>query len=266
MNQNRRDFLATSAATLLAGNALAAEIVHKSGDTRPSRLRHYVIATHDRDFVCDQIYEFLGLPATPKGPGPDKTEQFGFYSTMMKIGTSMLEVVQPVKPEFHLNDWFRRRGGDGGYMLVLQTFDAKALVARAKAEDLKLNRDQLFMGQHQVQFDEGRFGTFFEFYQYLPEDDWWGRPLTGPYSDARVVSDIVGCDVAVEDPSGVAEQAARVFLARQDGDAVHFIDRKVQFIPSKGPWRGLVALDLKARQDNRIGDWARIAGVQFRLV
>ena len=264
MSFNRREFLSASVAAMVADAALG-ESPASSGPARPSRLRHYVIATHDRDFVCDQLYEFLGLPATPKGPGPDKTVAYGFYSTMMRIGTTMLEVVQPARPDFHLHDWFARRGGDGGYMLVLQTYDGKALVARAKAENLKLNRDQLFQGQHQVQFDEGRFGTFFEFYQYAPEEDWWGRPLTGPYSDARVAVDVSGCDVAVEDPTGVAAQAARVFLGRQEGNAVHFLDRSVRFVPAKGP-RGLVAIDLQARQKDRVGDWARIAGVQFRLV
>jgi hypothetical protein len=264
MHLDRREFLGGSLAALVAGAAVG-EDRSASGRDRPSRLRHYVVATHDRDFVCEQLYEFLGMPATPKGPGPDKTLAYGFYSTMMRIGTTMLEVVQPARPDFHLHDWFKRRGGDGGYMLVLQTYDGKALAARARAEGLQLNRDQLFLGQHQVQFDEGRFGAFFEFYEYSPEDDWWGRPLTGPYSDARVAVDVSGCDVAVDDPEGVAAQAARVFLGRKEGTSVHFLDRIVRFVPTKGP-RGLIAIDLQARQKSRVGDWARIAGVQFRLV
>jgi hypothetical protein len=247
-----------------AASLVTAALPAQEPGARPSRLRHYVIATTDRDFVCDQIYEFLGLPATVK-KGPDRTLAYGFYSTMMRVGTTMLEVVQPVKPDFHLAHWLNRRGNDGGYMLVLQTYDGKALVSRAKQERLQLNRDQLFQGQHQVQFDEQRFGAFFEFYQYAPEDNWWGDPLNGPYHEARVVHDISGCDVAVEDPQALASQAARVFLGRLDGTTVHFLDRKVRFVPITSA-RGLVALDLPARQSNRVGDWARIAGVQFRLV
>ena len=263
----RRHFMQAIAAASIAQPAFSGEAAPLAAgpSARPSRIRHYVIATQDRDFVCDQLYEFLGMPPTPKS-GPDRTLQFGFYSTMMRVGATMLEVVQPARPDFHLNDWLVRRGGDGGYMVVAQTWDGKALVARAKAERLRLNRDQLFLEQHQVQFDEGEFGTFFEFYQYSPEDDWWGNPRSGPYSDGRVAAEILACEVAVREPLVVAERAARVFLGRQEGTDVHFLDRTVKFVPVRGTRTGLTALELKAKQSNRVGDWARIAGVQFRLV
>lgn len=252
-------------ATAVAGMAVAGPAFAALGE-RPSRVRHYVLATHDMNFVCDQIYEVLGLPATPKKEGPGVTEKFGFYSTMMRVGTTMIEVVQPVKPDHHLGKWFEERGGDGGYMVVMQTFDADALKARAAAEQLKITRDMPFMGQHMIQFDYKHFGTHFELYKYTPEDNWWGNPLTGPYSDARVVSDIVGSDVAVENPQAIAAQTARLFLGKQEGTKVHFGDRTVNFVEAKGQWRGLVALELKAREPARVGDWARIGGVQFRLV
>ena len=124
----------------------------------------------------------------------------------------------------------------------------------------------MFKGQHMIQFDYRHFGTHFELYKYTPEDNWWGNPLNGPYGDARVVSDIFASDVAVEDPSGIAEQTARLFLGKRSGNSVTLGDRTINFVPIVGTARGLVALELKAREPARIGDWARIGGVQFRLV
>lgn len=259
----RRTLLGAAAAAAAAAGA--GPVLAAAGE-RPTRVRHYVLATHDMNFVCDQIYEVLGLPATPKKEGPGVTEAYGFYSTMMRVGTTMIEVVQPIKPDHLLNKWFDERGGDGGFMVVMQTFDAAALKARAATEKLTLTRDMMFKGQHMIQFDYKHFGTHFELYQYTPEDDWWGHPATGPYSDARVVSDIVGSEVAVENPEVIAAQAARLFLGKQDGTKVHFGDRTVSFVESKGKWRGLTALDLKAREPARVGDWARICGVKFRMV
>lgn len=258
----RRTLLGVTAA---AGAAAAAPAFGAVGE-RATRVRHYVLATHDMNFVCDQIYEVLGLPATPKKDGPGVTEAFGFYSTMMRVGTTMIEVVQPIKPDHLLNTWFEERGGDGGFMVVMQTYDANALKARAAAQSLKLTRDMMFKGQHMLQFDYKHFGTHFELYKYTPEDNWWGDPLNGPYSDARVVSDIIGSEVAVENPEAIAAQAARLFLGKQEGTEVHLGDRTVNFVEAKGQWRGLVALDLKAREPARIGDWARICGVKFRMV
>lgn len=261
VSMTRRTMLGAAAAAGLSATPGFATL-----GERPSRVRHYVLATHDMNFVCDQLYEVLGLPPTPKKEGPGTTEQYGFYSTMMRVGTTMIEVVQPIKPDHLLNKWFDERGGDGGFMVVMQTYDGEALKARAAAEQLKLTRDMMFRGQHMLQFDYKHFGTHFELYKYTPEDNWWGNPLTGPYSDARVASDILGSDVAVDDPAAIAAQAARLFLGRQDGNRVHFGDRYVNFVEAKGQWRGLVALDFKAREPARIGDWARICNVQMRFV
>ncbi|HWK34859.1 hypothetical protein [Sphingomonas sp.] len=257
---DRRTMLAATGAFL--GTPLMAAVPGE----RPTRIRHYVIATHDMPFVCDQIYEVLGLPPTPRKPGPGVTEAYGFYSTMMRVGTTMLEIVQPIKPDHHLNAWLAERGGDGGYMVVAQTYDDRALIARAGAEWLKPSRDMMFKGQHMIQFDDRHFGAFFELYQYAPEDNWWGDPLNGPYGDARVASDVIGGDVAVADPAAIAAQAARLFLGEQSGNSVRFGDRTINFVPIEGKAHGLVALDLKAREQARVGDWARIGGVQFRFV
>ena len=257
----RRTLLGAAAAAGIAATPALGALAE-----RPSRVRHYVLATHDMNFVCEQIYEVLGLAAMPKPDGPGATEAYGFYSTMMKIGTTMLEVVQPIKPDHLLNRWFDERGGDGGFMVVLQTYDADALKARAATEGLTLTRDMQFRGQHMLQFDYKHFGTHFELYKYTPEEDWWGDPNGRPYPDARVASDIVGSEVAVENPAAIAAQAARLFLGTQEGNKVRFGDRHVDFVEAQGQWRGLTALDLKARDPLRIGDWARIGGVKFRFV
>jgi hypothetical protein len=218
------------------------------------------------NFVCDQIYEVLGLAPLPR-EGPGVTESYGFYSTMMKIGTTMLEIVQPMRPDHHLNHWFDERGGDGGYMVVMQTFNSEALKGRAAAEGLTLTRDMIFRGQHMLQFDYRHFGTHFELYQYSPPEDWWGDPNGRPYPEARVATEVVGAEVAVEDPQAIAAQSARLFGAGgHDGTRLSFEDRTLSFVPSQGGWRGLVALDLRARDQSRVGDWARIGGVKFRFV
>ena len=235
-------------------------------DNRPERLRHYVFATYDRELVCAQIYDALGLPPTPKEDGPGVTEQFGFYSTMMRVGTTMLEIVQPMKPKGPLYGWLQDRGGDGGYMVVMQTYNAAALKARASAEALELTRDMLFKGQHMIQFDYRHFATHFELYQYSPEDNWWGDPLNRPYGDSTEAADVVGCDVAVDNPEAIAAQTARLFQGARAGTSVRFIDRTVNFVPAEDRHRGLVALDLQSRDPRRAGHSLQIGGVAFRFV
>ena len=81
---------------------------------RPGRLRHYVIAARDLEAVCNQIYSALDLEPTPKSDGPEPTLAFGFRTHMMRIGTTMLELVSPIREKHQLQDFFVERGGDGG--------------------------------------------------------------------------------------------------------------------------------------------------------
>ena len=138
---------------------------------------------------------------------------------------------------------------------------------------LERSRDSVFKNtfkdieQILSQLGDG-FGTRFEFYKYTPEENWWGNPLTGPYSDSLLAEEIVGAEVAVERPAEKAALAARVFLAKQQGSSIICVDeRKVDFIePSETKLRGLTSIYLKARQRDRVGDTARIANVDFKLV
>ncbi len=236
---------------------------------RPCRVRHYVLATPDQDFVCQQLYDFLGLTPTPKREGPSPTAAFGFSTAMMRVGTTLIEVVQPLRKPHLLHSFFDSRGGqDGGFMVVMQTYDADALRARAGAAGLKFAMDMDFRGQRLMQFDHKDFGTRFEFYKYTPEENWWGDPLNGPYSDSPLAEEIVGAEVAVERPAEMAATAAEVFIARQEGQAIVCVDdRRIDFVaPTETRLRGLNAIYLKARDRSRVGDMARIANVDFKLV
>jgi hypothetical protein len=234
---------------------------------RPSRVRHYVIAARDLDAVCDELYDFLGVEPTPESvEGGSVTEQYGFRTRMIRVGTTMLEVVSPIRERHELQMFFVEQDGDGGFMVVMQTYDDEALLARAAAHGLDLAFEiPDFLGQHLMQFDYKVFGCRFELYLYTPEDNWWGDPLNGSYHDPTVASDIVGAEVAVEDPETVADLAARTFLGTRDGTAVHFLDRRIEFVASGGGRRGLRALDLVARDRARVGESRQIANVELRL-
>lgn len=237
---------------------------------RPGRVRHYVIAARDLEAVCDEIYAYLELEPAPqehREDGSQVTEQYGFRTHMMRVGTTMLEVVSPIRERHELQKFFVEQGGDGGFMVVMQTYDDDALLARAKDAGLGLGFEiPDFLGQHLMQFDYEVLGTRFEHYRYTPEDNWWGDPLHGPYNDPGAVDDIMGASVAVNDPSSVAELASTVFLGSRDGGAVQFLDRRIEFVAPVDGKQGLNALYLTARDRARAGESKRIANVDFRLV
>ena len=57
-----------------------------------------------------------------------------------------------------------------------------------------------------------------------------------------------------------------MFLGSRDGDAVQFLDRRIEFVTPVDGKQGLNALYLTARDRARAGESKRIANVDFRLV
>lgn len=120
---------------------------------RPHVIRNFVLATSNIEAVSEALQARLEIP---QGIRHDMAEILGFRNEMMKIGQTLFEMVQPVKPDHRLHRWLAERGGDAGYMIVLQTFDAEAFRARVAAEKLRLTRDMQFRGQQMIQFDPKR--------------------------------------------------------------------------------------------------------------
>lgn len=232
-------------------------------EARPHLIRHFVLASPDIDRVSSAVQQFLGVP---QGFRHDMTAVLGFRNEMMMIGSTMFELVQPVAPDHRLNRWFAEHGGEGGYMIVFQTFDADAFRARAAAEQLRLTRDMLFRGQDMIQFDPRRFGTHLETYRYSLANGWWGDPVGRGYARSEVAEEIVAADVAVEaPPAEIAAQVGRLFQSQVEGTEVRFPGKEVRFVAASAR-TGLIGLDFRARDRAAAGQSARICNMDFRLV
>ncbi|WP_326523064.1 VOC family protein [Sphingomonas sp.] len=230
---------------------------------RPHLWRHVVLATPDLERVSSELQAFLQIAP---GVRHDMGDILGFRNEMMMVGTTMLEIVQPTKPDHRLHRWFAEHGGEGGYMLVFQTFDADAFRARAEAEKLRLTRDMLFRGQDMIQFDPARFGTHLETYRYSLPNGWWGDPVGRDYAKSAAASEIVAADIAVAaPPAEIAAQVGRLFEAKVRGTAVSFGDKTVRFA-SATAHQGLTGIDLRARTARLRGREATIGRMRWRLV
>lgn len=261
----RRDFC-TGLASMLALPVVGATEMTSDSALRPHRIRHYVMAVPDLEATCQEIYDFLDLSPTPPREGPGPTDKFGFTTRMMQIGDSLIEVVQPIWDKHLLHDWMSENGGPGGYMVVMQTYNAEALKSRASLGGLKLTRDMMFRGQHMIQFDYRHFATHFELYEYTPEENWWGDPLNKDYPVPAAVSEILGCEVAVDDPEKIATEIAELFMGERRGLTVSFGEKSILFTEARDRRRGLMGLDFQTKQAKRRGEHQTISGLEFRLV
>ena len=227
-------------------------------------IRHYVLTTENIAKVSGELHEWLGVE---QGHTHAYTLDYGFVNEIMALGTSFIEVGQPIWAGHRLHGVLERRGGDCAQMIVLETQDCVALRDRALDMELALVKDKEFQGQQVIQFDPDVFGTRFETYEYNLPDGWWtGR--TADYTPSTVVKEIAGAQIAVGRPEQAAASIAQVYMAALDanGTSVHFGDTTLNFVPANGGWEGLTALNLTALDPARTGDSATIGGTEFRFI
>ena len=84
------------------------------------RLRQLVVVARDLEPVVDEICQKLGVEVCYRDPG---VRHFGLRNALMAVGDCFIEVVSPIQDGTAAGRYLERRGGDGGYMLLLQVDD-----------------------------------------------------------------------------------------------------------------------------------------------
>src|SRR5678815_2752977 len=84
------------------------------------RLRQIALVGRDLDAAEADIRAVLGLDYAYDDPGVAK---FGLKNAVFPVGETFLEVVSPKEPGTTAGRLLEKRGGDGGYMVILQVED-----------------------------------------------------------------------------------------------------------------------------------------------
>lgn len=82
------------------------------------RLRQLCLVAAELDPVVSQLEAVLGIPVCHRDPGVGK---YGLHNALLPVGTGFLEVVAPLREGTTAGRYLQRRGGDGGYMVILDT-------------------------------------------------------------------------------------------------------------------------------------------------
>ena len=81
-----------------------------------------------RDPIVSDLNKLFGLEVAFNDPG---VGHFGLENAVMPLGTDFLEVVSPIDENTTAERYLHKRGGDGGYMVIIQVDDfdrSKSLV------------------------------------------------------------------------------------------------------------------------------------------
>lgn len=237
------------------------------------RLRQVALASRDLDLVAGQLRDVFGLNVAYNDPG---IHHYGLKNAVLPAGYGFIEVVQPIREDASAARFLARRGGDAGYMVILQTADAEAERARVVALGVRVVDDidsahyrcahfhPADFGGVLVSFDQQRTETD----PLVPDGDWW--PAGPDWREARSgdVSDVAAVTLATGDPDALARRwSERLDRPLDPSDPGRLpLDRGVvRFVRARGSDTATTirAIDLEVADIALITRRARSAGLDI---
>jgi len=239
-------------------------------------VRQVALVARDLDPVVADLCAVFGLEVGFRDPG---VGEFGLRNAVLPIGRRFLEVVSPVRADATAARYLARHGGDGGYMVLVQTADLAADRKRLAALGVRIvwqvTLDDI-AAVHLHPRDVG--GAIVSLDQPAPPASWrWGGPEWEAKARTDVVRDLAGVTIEATDPALAARWSAVLGTPPPRDDGVLALDgSELRFVQStRGDRVGalrLVASDAehalataRARGLPTDARSVRIGGVRFDL-
>jgi Glyoxalase-like domain len=247
------------------------------------RLRQVALVARDLEPVVADLCAVLGIEVGFRDPA---VRQFGLHNAVMPVGDTFLEVVSPVESNTTAGRYLDRRGGDGGYMVILQCDDLDA--DRRRVEQLGVRvvwRADLpgIRGTHLHPRDVG--GAILSLDAADPVTSWqWAGPEWERAVRMDVVSEITGVELQSDDPQGLAQRWSQVLdrpVARTASGVVRIVldQGALRFVQADdGRGAGVSGIDVAVTNRQRLlaaahrrsiaagQDHIVICGTRIRLV
>jgi hypothetical protein len=212
------------------------------------RLRQGVLAARELESAVERLCGIFGIRVAYRDPG---VEVFGLRNAVLPVGDTFLEVVSPLHEETAASRFLARRGGDGGYMVLVQVDDLEA--ARRRVDRLGVRvvwegRHEDIHGIHLHPRDVG--GAILSLDQARPPESWrWAGAEWRAAVAGDVVRELVGVEIRARDPRVMAERWSLVLdrQATDDGEAGWAIplDRgRIRFVPASDGEEGVGGFDV----------------------
>lgn len=230
------------------------------------RLRQVALVAADLDPVEQQIQDQLGVELCFRDPG---VGEYGLHNGLFPIGDKFLEVVAPTEDGTTAGRLLDKRGGDGGYMVLLQVDDLTGFEERLADLGVRIVSRPTgagIVGRHLHPKDIG--GAIVSIDETDDWDEWgWAGPTWREHVRTDVVLDLIGVTVQSSDPDAMAARWSEV-LDRPvlDGaiPTIELDEGEIEFVPdSDGRGDGISVFTVRATDENlRVAD---VGGVQVRF-
>lgn len=238
--------------------------------------------------AVDELCGVLDIEVCYRDPA---VARYGLENALMPVGNQFLEVVAPTEEGTAAGRYLDRRGGDGGYMVILQTDDLDRYRQRIEKLGIRVVSEPNHAGYRGMQLHPRDTGgailsiDWNDGDQRAPDGPW--GPAGPDWQRARRtqrVRAIAAAELQSDDPTKLAERWSDILERPLAKDAlgrpsIALDDAVLRFVPAKdGRGEGLGGLDLAAADKAAVidaaaglgsaieGTTATLCGTRFRLI
>jgi hypothetical protein len=244
-------------------------------EPRWAQLRQVVLATLDHAGDLELAKRTLQL-----GPSFDDPElaTIGLADATMPVGPdTYLEICAPMTEDHQVAKWLRKAGGKSGWCLSTQVPNLEGVRERCEQLGVRIAIEAQALGHEIIQLHPLDVGVLLELDSFVPRDEWfWDDLEAAKVAQAQrgtFVDDIMGVEVAVEDPAAMATTWATIIGLPapelvSDGAVLFFSGRPIRLVSldAVAGRRGLVAVTMHTSDRTRVGDSVDLCNTKIRFV
>ena len=230
------------------------------------RLRQVALVAEHLGSAAADLEAVLGIEVGFRDPG---VALFGLENVVMPIGDTFLEVVSPVKEDTTAGRLLARRGGDGGYMVILQTDDLESDRQRVSKLGVRvvfeINQESA-QGIHLHPADTS--GALLSLDRPDPPESWVAAGLDWrDHVRTQVVSELRCAELQSDAPERLGARWSEVLGRPLEGGEIVLERGRLRFVHAEdGHPEGLAGVEISAADRSRSGEAFELCGVRFRLV
>jgi nitroreductase len=178
------------------------------------RLRQIALVARELEPVVADLCAVLGVEECFRDPG---VAEFGLHNALMPIGTSFLEVVSPMRAGTTAGRLLERRGGDGGYMVIVQTDDLAADRKRIDELGIRVVWQVKLPDAQTIHLHPRDVGAaIVSLDAMIPPESWrWAGPEWRKHVRSDVTRALAGAELQSADPAALAARWGQVSRIRR---------------------------------------------------
>jgi len=229
------------------------------------RVRQLVLVANERDSIVNDLESLFKIQVSFYDPG---IKFFGLENAVLPVGDTFLEVVSPIEQETTAGRYLERRGGSGGYMVIIQVEDFESTKKRVKDNNIRVvyeSEDPKARAIHLHPKDVGGAILSLDFMD--PESSWkWAGESWKSKINNDVVEELNGVFIQSENPENMLQkwEAALGIKGTKEieGHTINLGSSRVVFVKDEdGRGDGPSAFEIKVKNPQDVRDRAEHLGL-----